>query len=112
MWQPIYFLLLFLPLRTSEVVIGEKQVQAIFDMSPKLHIKGFGFDAREPDITIEMSAQGAEPLRKGIDFLLSKDRDGLVLTLVDQKKSVPVLSPPHLLPPGGSILIREFLRWG
>jgi hypothetical protein len=48
------------------------QVQTIYDTHAKLYIKGWGFEADDHDITIELSANGEDPLRIDKDFILSK----------------------------------------
>ena len=40
-----------------------KVVQTIYDRSPKLRIRGTGFDADEHSITLELSASGQTSLR-------------------------------------------------
>jgi len=40
-----------------------KSVQTIYDRSPKLRIKGSGFDADDHAITLDISAQGQTSLR-------------------------------------------------
>jgi hypothetical protein len=62
------------------------QVRTIYDRTPKLRIKGQGFDADEHDITIELSARGEDPLRKDKDFILSKSDEGIVLKLLTSRK--------------------------
>jgi hypothetical protein len=81
MWQRVCFSLFFLPLILSEVVVVQKD-QTIYDTSPRVYITGVGFNAPEQNITIDISANGEEPLRKDIDFALSKSEDGLILELL------------------------------
>jgi hypothetical protein len=64
------------------------QVQTIYDRSPKLRLKGVGFDAEDHDISIVLSAAGEEPLRQEKDFMLSKVDDGIVLKLLTGRKWV------------------------
>jgi hypothetical protein len=77
------------------------QVQTIYDRAPKLRIKGQGFDADEHDITIELSANGEDPLRMDKDFILSKSDEGIVLKLLTSRKWVDLSSRT---PPVGLIL--------
>jgi hypothetical protein len=81
----LYLFLSFLQFVVSEVTIVQ-QVQTIYDRAPKLRIKGVGFDADEHDITIEISANGEEPLRMDKDFILSKGEEGIVLKLLSSRK--------------------------
>jgi hypothetical protein len=71
----------------SEVTVL-KVVQTIYDRSPKLRIKGSGFDAEDHDIILELGAQGQPSLRVDKDFLISKDQDGdgIVLKLLSARK--------------------------
>jgi hypothetical protein len=63
-----------------------KAVQTIYDRSPKLRIKGSGFDADEHSIVLELAAQGQPFLRADKDFLITKDDDGLILKLLSARK--------------------------
>jgi hypothetical protein len=96
----LYLFLSFLQFVVSEVTIVQ-QVQTIYDRAPKLRIKGVGFDADEHDITIEISANGEEPLRMDKDFILSKGEEGIVLKLLSSRKWVDLSSRT---PPVGLIL--------
>mmetsp|Transcript_7995 Transcript_7995/g.13518 ORF Transcript_7995/g.13518 Transcript_7995/m.13518 type:complete len:926 (-) Transcript_7995:225-3002(-) len=71
----------------SEVTIVA-QVQTIYDRSPKLRIKGVGFDAEDHDIKVVLSSGGDEPLRIDKDFMLTKVDDGIVLKLLTSRKWV------------------------
>ena len=62
----------------SEVTVL-KAVQTIYDRSPKLRIRGTGFDADEHSLILEMSASGQPSLRADKDFLITKDDDGFRL---------------------------------
>jgi hypothetical protein len=68
----------------SEVTIVPV-VQTIYDRTPKLRIKGEGFDADEHDISIEIGSNGA-PLRQDKDFMLTKTDDGIILKLLTSRK--------------------------
>jgi hypothetical protein len=87
MWQRVCLSLFFLPLILSEVIILQ-QHQTIYDTSPTVRVKGVGFDASEQDISIELSANGEELLRKDIDFTFSKTEDGIILKLLSSRRSV------------------------
>ena len=63
-----------------------KNVQTIYDRSPKLRIRGSGFDADEHSIIMELSASGQPALRLDKDFLITKDDDGLILKLLSGRK--------------------------
>jgi hypothetical protein len=63
-----------------------KIVQTIYDRSPKLRIKGTGFDADDHDITLEISAPGQESLKADKDFLITKDDDGIILKLLSARR--------------------------
>jgi len=65
-----------------------KNVQTIYDRSPKLRIRGSGFDADEHSIILEMSATGQPSLRVDKDFLITKDDDGLILKLLSARRWV------------------------
>jgi len=71
----------------SEVTIL-KSVQTLYDRSPKLRIKGSGFDVDEHSIILEIGARGATPLKMDKDFLLTKDDDGLILKLLSGRRWV------------------------
>jgi hypothetical protein len=80
-------LLSLLGLGRSEVTVL-KTVQTLYDRSPKLRIKGTGFDTDDHNIILEMSAQGQPPLKVDKDFLISKDEDGLILKLISNRRWV------------------------
>ena len=64
-----------------------KVVQTIYDRSPKLRIKGSGFESvDEHDITLDISAQGQDSLRADKDFVLTKDDDGIILKLLSARR--------------------------
>ncbi len=79
--------LLFCGLQTiiAEVTVL-KIVQTIYDRSPKLRIRGTGFDANDHDIILDISASGQPSLRTDKDFLITKDDDGLILKLLSARK--------------------------
>lgn len=81
---------LLLTVCLSSLVVAEvtvlKVVQTIYDRSPKLRIKGTGFDADDHDITLDISATGQESLRADKDFLITKDDDGIILKLLSARR--------------------------
>lgn len=72
-------------LAVAEVTVL-KVVQTIYDRSPKLRIKGTGFDADDHDITLDLSATGQESLKADKDFLITKDDDGIILKLLSARR--------------------------
>lgn len=71
----------------SEVTVL-RTVQSIYDRSPKLRIRGSGFDVDEHSIILEISAQGQPSLRADKDYLLSKDDDGIILKLLSARRYI------------------------
>ena len=71
----------------SEVTIVSK-VQTIYDRSPKIRIKGSGFDADDHELVLEISAINGIPLKVDKDFLVTKNLDepGIVLKLMQGRK--------------------------
>jgi len=65
-----------------------KAVQTIYDRSPKLRIRGTGFDVDEHSILLDLAASGQTSLRADKDFLVSKDDDGIILKLLSSRKWV------------------------
>ena len=65
-----------------------KQVQTIYDKSPKLRIRGSGFDVEDHDITLDIGSQGKPPLVVDKDYMITTDEDGdgLILKLLTNKK--------------------------
>jgi hypothetical protein len=81
------FALLFIGLQyvVAEVTVL-KVVQTIYDRSPKLRIRGSGFDADEHSIILELSASGQPSLRSDKDYLITKDDDGIILKLLSARR--------------------------
>ena len=81
-----------LALCLNTLVVAEvtvlKVVQTIYDRSPKLRIKGTGFDADDHDITLDISATGQDSLKADKDFLITKDDDGIILKLLSARRFV------------------------
>ena len=77
--------LIVVKIALAEVTIL-KVVQTIYDISPKLRIKGSGFDADKHNILIKLGSQYQPPLKLGQDFSLIKDNEGLILTLLSARR--------------------------
>jgi len=75
----------FTSIISAEVTVL-KIVQTIYDQSPKLRIKGIGFDADDHDITLDISAPGQGSLKADKDFLITKDDDGIILKLLSARR--------------------------
>ena len=71
----------------AEVTVVTK-VQTIYDRSPKIRIKGTGFDANEDDIFLKLSAIGEDSLKKDKDYIIANDEhgDGISLKLLGQRR--------------------------
>ena len=63
-----------------------KVVQTIYDRSPKLRIRGSGFDVDEHSILLELSASGQPSLKADKDYLITKDDDGIILKLLSARR--------------------------
>ena len=81
------YYLVFISHVLSEVTVVTK-VQTLYDRSPKLRIKGTGFDAEEDDIFLDLSAVGEDSLKKDKDYIIDKDDDGagIVLKLLGKRR--------------------------
>lgn len=73
----------------SEVTVVTK-VQTLYDRSPKLRIKGTGFDEDEDNIFLDLSAMGEDSLKKDKDYIIDKDDDGagIILKLLGKRRWV------------------------
>lgn len=62
--------------------------QTVYDKSPKIRIRGSGFDAEDHNIVLTIGATGQDPLKVDKDFLISKDADGdgIILKLIGKRK--------------------------
>lgn len=71
----------------SEVTVLTK-VQILYDKSPKLRIRGSGFDAEDKDILLEIGSTGRPSLVAGKDYALTgdEDGDGVILKLLTNKR--------------------------
>ena len=68
-----------------------KSVTYMYDRSPKLRIRGDGFESvDEHDVVLEIGATNQASLRMDKDYLLSKDPDGdgIILKLLSARKYV------------------------
>ena len=66
-----------------------KSVTFLYDSSPKLRIRGDGFEnVSENDVMLEIGATGQAALRMDVDYHLSKDPDGdgIILMLLYGRK--------------------------
>jgi hypothetical protein len=64
-----------------------KSVQTIYNRSPKLRIRGSGFDVDEQSsILLDLSASGQSSLKVDKDYLITKDDDGIILKLLSGRK--------------------------
>eukprot|EP01039_Chlorochromonas_danica_P011757 gene11757-13214_t len=86
----IFAALIFLQL--VAVLLAEVTVlktnQYIYDKSPKLRIRGTGFDAEDHNIILELGVGGQTNLAVDKDFMISKDPDGegVILKLLGNRK--------------------------
>ena len=76
-----------LQLLLAEVTVL-RTVQVIYDKSPKLRIRGSGFDAQDHDISLEIGATGQSSLIADKDFMVTKDSDGdgIILKLLGNRR--------------------------
>lgn len=87
-----FTLLIAVFLSSLQVLLAEvtvlRTVQVIYDKSPKLRIRGSGFDAQDHDISLEISAPGQASLIADKDFMVTKDSDGdgIILKLLGNRK--------------------------
>ena len=60
----------------------------MYDKSPKIRIRGSGFDAEDHNIVLTIGATGQESLKVDKDFMISKDADGdgIILKLIGKRK--------------------------
>lgn len=81
----VLFLSIFVSVILAEVTVL-KNIQTVYNHSPKLRIRGSGFDADKHSILLELSAAGEAALRLDKDFSITKDDDGLVLNLLSGRR--------------------------
>jgi hypothetical protein len=80
--------LLSVAISLAEVTVLRAASNYIYDKSPKLRIRGTGFDADDHNIVLELSANGQAPLVVDKDYMVTKDADGdgLILKLLGNRK--------------------------
>jgi len=85
-----------------------KSVQTIYDKSPKLRIRGSGFDNPD-DILLDLAAGGETSLVAGKDYSITADDDGegLILRLMENRRWVKMEGRD---PPVGLILSKVALK--
>ena len=85
--ESLFWAVMLVALKTAlaKVTIS-RAVQTIYDRSPRLRIKGSGFDADANDILITLGSQNQPPLKLGQDFMLIKDDQGLILKLLSVRR--------------------------
>jgi hypothetical protein len=85
----VAFFLIFLSRVLGEVTVL-KAAQYIYDKSPKLRIRGSGFDANDHDILLDLGSAGQAPLVMDKDYMITKDSDGdgLILKLLGNRRWV------------------------
>ena len=81
----VFYLLSLTNLCRAEITIL-KSVQTLYDRSPKLRIKGTGFDADEHSLILDISANNQPSLKIDKDYLITKDDDGLILKLLSNRR--------------------------
>jgi len=82
----VIFLVCLLVHKVVSEITVLRNVQTLYDKSPKLRIRGSGFDADEHSIILEIGQQGMPSLKVDKDFLITKDDDGLILKLLTNRK--------------------------
>jgi hypothetical protein len=82
-----FVLTLLLAAYVSAEVTVLRTTQYIYDKSPKLRIRGAGFDANDHDIKLDLGA-GEVPLVVDKDYMIGKDQDGdgLILKLLGNRR--------------------------
>ena len=90
MKRAIYAVLLcyFFELLLSEVTVLNK-VQYIYDKSPKVKIRGAGFEAADHDTIVDIGVSGEPPLVVDKDFTVYKseeDSDNIILKLLGNRR--------------------------
>jgi hypothetical protein len=90
MKRAIYAVLLcyLFELLLSEVTVLNK-VQYIYDKSPKVKIRGAGFEAADHDTIVDIGVSGEPPLVVDKDFTVYKsddDSDNIILKLLGNRR--------------------------
>ncbi len=88
MYLVVLFVVLQLAIRIAAEVTVLRTTQYIYDKSPKLRIRGAGFDADDHDIKLELGISGQDPLVVDKDYMITKDADGegLILKLLGNRR--------------------------
>ena len=88
-------LVVLLAVAAAEVTVLSS-VQTLYSRSPKLRIKGTGFEADEHHIFMELSAPGQPPLKQNKDYFITLNKKGLLFKLMAKKGWVDLegRSPP------------------
>lgn len=83
----LFFCFLFTAEIFAELTIL-KTTQYIYDKSPKLRIRGSGFEVDDHDIILDLAPNGQQNLVVDKDFLITKDGDGdgLILKLLGNRR--------------------------
>jgi len=86
-WLSVVVLCILCIASLSAEITVLKSKQVLYHKSPKLLIRGSGFDAPEADIIIVIGELGnSNPLVQEKDFILAKYEDGIILTLLQDKR--------------------------
>lgn len=71
---------------SAEVTVLQSKL-VLYHKTPKLLIRGSGFDASEAEIAIVIGELDSfTPLVQDKDFILAKHEDGIILTLLQEKR--------------------------
>jgi len=83
-----FLVALQLVLQVASEVTVLRTTQYIYDKSPKLRIRGSGFDADDHNILLELGVSGQDPLTVDKDYMITKDSDGdgLILKLLGNRR--------------------------
>lgn len=82
----VIFLVCLLVNKVVSEITVLRNVQTLYDKSPKLRIRGSGFGADEHSLILEIGQQGMPSLKADKDFLITIDDDGLILKLLTNRK--------------------------
>ena len=80
------FLFVFALVKIHAEVTVLENPPTIYNRHATINIKGAGFDAKAPDINLEISATGQPSLLNGKDFTIKIVEDGIVLTLLSGRR--------------------------
>lgn len=81
------FFVIFLARIMGEVTVL-RTTQYIYDKSPKLRIRGSGFEVPDHDIILDIGSSGQPSLTVDKDYMITKDADGdgLILKLLGNRR--------------------------